>query len=142
MNHVKILLVDDDVDDQFIFIDAINEIAPGIECKTVNNGLEAIDHLQMTNPRPSLIFLDLNMPFMNGFECLVHLKKDNLLKDIPVIIFTTSDSPREEKLTKELGAQVFLTKTSNFKLLKAKLLDILQTDFSKLPQQDYSKEGR
>lgn len=142
MNHVKILLVDDDVDDQFIFIDAINEIAPGIECKAVNNGLEAIDHLQKANPRPSLIFLDLNMPFMNGFECLVHLKKDNLLKEIPVIIFTTSDSPREIKLTKELGAEVFLTKTSNFKLLKAKLLDILKTDFSKISQPGFTNEKR
>ena len=142
MTHEKILLVDDDADDQFIFIDAINEIASGIECIAVNNGFEAIDHLKTVIPLPSLIFLDLNMPFMNGFECLVQLKKDNLFKQIPVIIFTTSDSPREEKRTKELGAEVFLTKTSNFKLLKAKLLDILNTDFSKLSQPGYTKEKR
>src|SRR5258706_9210858 len=132
MSHTKILLIDDDADDQFIFIDALNEIATGIECVTVNNGLEALDYLKTIVQNPSLIFLDLNMPIMNGFECLQRIKKENRFKAIPVIIFTTSNNPVDEKHTKELGAEIFFTKTPNFKLLKQKLLDILKTDFSRI----------
>jgi len=132
MNHTKILLVDDDPDDQLIFADALNEIATGIECATANNGMEAITYLETTIALPSLIFLDLNMPGMNGFQCVGQIKKDERFKQIPVIIYTTSDDPKDEKRTKESGAEIFFTKTSDFKLLKEKLFNILKTDFSKL----------
>lgn len=131
MNHKNILLVDDDDDDQFIFIDALNEITNDIECRTAKNGLEALEQLKTISHPPSLIFLDLNMPLMNGFECLKEIKDQPRLKEIPVIIFTTSDNPSDERRAKELGVSVFFTKTSNFKLLKAKLDDILNTDFTK-----------
>src|SRR4051795_4160534 len=62
MNHKKILLIDDDPDDQFIFMDATNELETGIECITANNGFEALALLNTVEPPPSLIFLDLNMP--------------------------------------------------------------------------------
>lgn len=129
MKHTNILLVDDDADDQLIFKDALNEIAAGIECATANNGLEALDYLKATVLKPTLIFLDLNMPFMNGFECLARIKKEDPLKEIPIVIFTTSDYPGDEQRTKELGAEIFLTKGPSFKLLKEKLLDILRADF-------------
>jgi CheY-like chemotaxis protein len=132
MSRKRILLVDDDADDQFIFKDAMNEIASDIECIIANNGLEALVNLKTSDPAPSLIFLDLNMPLMNGFECLERIKNDNQFKQIPVIIFTTSDSPADQKQTQQLGAETFFTKTSDFKLLKASLLNILKTDFSKL----------
>ncbi|SRR6266542_6222252 len=132
MTHKKILLVDDDADDQLIFTDAMSEVDPGIECITVNNGMEALVYLQTAIPLPSLIFLDLNMPLMNGFQCLAQIKKDNEFKHLPVIIYTTSDNPVDKKRTRELGAEIFFTKISDFKLLKAELLDILNLDFSKL----------
>jgi len=127
MHHAKILLIDDDSDDQFIFTDAVNEIATGIECVTVNNGLEALNYLKTIDRTPSLIFLDLNMPIMNGFECLERIKKEDRFKEIPVIIFTTSNNPVDEKRAKQLGAHVFFSKTPNFKLLKEKLLNIFKT---------------
>ena len=129
MNHNRILVVDDDADDQFIFIDAINEIAMDIECLTANNGLEALAHLNDTVPQPSIIFLDLNMPLMNGFECLGRIKNDENLKKIPVVIISTSDSPLDKKRTKELGAEIFLTKTPDFNRLKSTLIDILNKKF-------------
>ena len=125
--NTKILLIDDDADDQFIFTDAVHEIAAGIECVTVNNGLEALNYLKTIDQKPSLIFLDLNMPIMNGFECLERIKNEDQFKEIPVIIFTTSNNSLDEKRTKKLGAHVFFTKTPNFKLLKEKLLNILKT---------------
>jgi len=132
MNHTRILLVDDDPDDQFIFADTLDEIAKNVECVTANNGVEAIAYLNTANPIPSLIFLDLNMPFMNGFQCLEQIKKDDKLRHLPVIIYTTSDNPTDEKRAKELSASIFFTKPRNFRLLKGKLLEILQMDFSKL----------
>jgi CheY-like chemotaxis protein len=130
VNHKKILLIDDDADDQLIFMDAISEITTGIECITANNGSEALDHLKTITPAPSIIFLDLNMPRVNGFECLEQIKKDERLKQIPVIIFTTSNSPVDRRRIKDSGAEVFLTKTSDFNSLKASLQEILETDFS------------
>jgi CheY-like chemotaxis protein len=128
MNHKNILLVDDDADDQFIFKDALSEINEQVQCITASNGLEALEILNSCNPRPTLIFLDLNMPLMNGFECLEQIQEK--FKEIPVVIFTTSDNPSDRRRTKEAGAKFFFTKTSDFKLLKNKIIEILDMDFS------------
>ena len=127
--HKKILLVDDDSDDQLFFIDAIKELEPALECGIANNGVEALDLLKKVPPPPSLIFLDLNMPLMNGFECLAKLKEINQYKEIPVIIFTTSNHPIDVERTISMGAKMFLTKPPDFEVLKEKLGDILKTDF-------------
>ena len=123
----KILLVDDDSDDQLFFLDAINELESTLKCDVANNGLEALDYLEKIPPPPSLIFLDLNMPLMNGYECLAQLKKINQYKEIPVIIFTTSNNPSDKERTIEMGATMFLTKPPDFNVLKNKLHHILQT---------------
>jgi len=128
--HKKILLVDDDTDDQLFFVDAITELEPTLECGIANNGLEALDHLQKVPPPPTLIFLDLNMPFMNGFECLAELKKTNEYKEIPVIIFTTSNHPVDMERIISMGASMFLIKPPDFTALKNKLNHILETDFA------------
>lgn len=124
-----ILLVDDDADDQLLFIDALRELEVEIDCLMAKNGLEAIIHLETIVPVPTIVFIDLNMPLMNGFECLSRIKQDDRFRDIPVIVLTTSDNPADQKRTKELGAEMFLTKTSDFEVLKLKLNKILLTDF-------------
>ncbi len=125
--YKKILLVDDDVDDQLFFMDAIKELEPTLECGIANNGVEALDHLKKVSPPPSIIFLDLNMPLMNGFECLAQLKKINRYKEIPVIIFTTSNHPVDMERTIAMGAIMYFTKPTDFIDLKEKLHGILQT---------------
>jgi len=120
------MLVDDDADDQLFFLDAISAIDKSLRCDVVNNGLEAMIWLN-TNALPEIIFLDLNMPMMNGYECLERIKTSDTLKKIPVIIFSTTSNPREAERTKLLGAESFLTKTSDFKQLKLQLGQILQT---------------
>ena len=128
--HKKILLVDDDVDDQLFFVDAIKELEPAIDCDVANNGLEALDHLEKIPPPPNLIFLDLNMPLMNGFECLAELKKTKAYQEIPVIIFTTSNQPKDVERTIAMGAKMYLTKPPDFNALKDKLQDILKMNFA------------
>jgi CheY-like chemotaxis protein len=120
------MLVDDDADDQLFFLDAINAIDKSLHCDVANNGLEAMIRLN-NDLRPGVIFLDLNMPKMNGYECLQQIKKSDALKQIPVIIFTTTNNPKEAERTRQMGAYRFLTKTSDFKKLKLQLGEILQT---------------
>lgn len=132
MNKVKrILLVDDDADDQLYFRDAINEVNNSLECEIANNGREAIHQINVPPP-PDLIFLDLNMPVMNGYECLSYLKTEDRYKNIPVVIFTTSQSLTDIEKSRQLGAELFFTKPTNFNTLCKKLATILDMDFSNL----------
>ncbi|MBK8363928.1 MAG: response regulator [Bacteroidia bacterium] len=125
----KIFLVDDDEDDQLFFTDALKEIDPAIQCSVARNGKDAIKILQGLNELPDVLFLDLNMPYMNGFECLKVLKTEIKLSLIPIVIFTTSNDPRDVQLTHRLGAEVFLSKPNDFNQLKLKLEHILKINF-------------
>ena len=116
-----ILLIDDDDDDQFIFLTALENVAPASHCDISNNALEAFQYLHARVETPDMIFLDLNMPLMNGFEFLLMLKNDPRFSPVPVIIFSTSDNPGDQDLTKELGALQFITKTPDIELLKKDL---------------------
>ena len=125
----NILLIDDDADDQLIFKEAITEITDKFGCIFANNGFEALSCLLRLDPAPSIAFLDLNMPIMNGFECLEQIRKNDQWRKIPVVIFSTSNNPEDKKKSEKLGASFFLTKTSDFQLLKIKLSEILQSHF-------------
>jgi CheY-like chemotaxis protein len=122
----NILLVDDDADDQLFFLDAISAIDKSVHCDVANNGLEAMMRLNSAS-LPGVIFLDLNMPKMNGYECLQQIKTSDVFRQIPVIIFTTTNNPREAERSRSLGAAHFMTKTTDFRKLKLQLGEILQT---------------
>ena len=121
------LLVDDDNDDCEFFCEALNEVAPNIECSVANNGVEALKKLREDLTKlPDIIFLDLNMPCMDGRTCLKELKEDNTLKEIPVIIYTTSSNQHDIDETKALGAFHYLTKPSSFKDLREQIVSVLE----------------
>jgi CheY-like chemotaxis protein len=120
-----ILLIDDDDDDQFIFLTALENVAPGSHCDISNNALEAFEYLHTRIETPDMIFLDLNMPLMNGFEFLLILRNDPRFSRIQVIIFSTSDSPEDQERAKELGGLQFITKTADIELLKKDLRHII-----------------
>jgi CheY-like chemotaxis protein len=120
----RILLIDDDPDDQLFFREAIQSIHTGMHCEMTNNFREALSKLE-NQPLPQIIFMDLNMPVMNGFDCLIYLKNHPAYKDIPVIIFTTSRNMHDMSRTKQLGARSFMTKPDDFKVLCQKLEKIL-----------------
>jgi len=119
--QAHILLIDDDEDDQFIFKKALGEVAPGYICRVSNSGPEGLFELKTGVSNPEIIFLDLNMPLMNGFEFLAILKNDAKFSGIPVIIFSTSDSPADKKRAREMGAINFITKTCEIRELKRDL---------------------
>ena len=120
-----ILIVDDDIDDLLFFADAIAEIDPQIQCVNAMNGIEALRQLESMSARPDFIFLDLNMPKMNGKQCLRHIKNSPLFYSIPVIIYSTSRLPEDMAEVAELGAAAFLIKPNKFHLLKTEIAGIL-----------------
>jgi CheY-like chemotaxis protein len=126
---INILLIDDDKDDQFFFIRALKDFDSTIVCQVANDGLKGLIFLE-NNPNPDIIFLDLNMPKMNGFDFLEKIKKDEKMKNIPVVIFTTSNHYKDIKKAGELKAVAFLTKPNNINNLSAKLSQVLNLDYT------------
>jgi len=116
---ITFLLADDDADDKTLFCEALSEIDPGIICHTASDGKEALAILTAKQiKKPSLIFLDINMPVMDGWQCLGKIKQDSYNKDIPVIMYSTSSYQRDIELALESGAFCFFTKPSDYRELR------------------------
>jgi CheY-like chemotaxis protein len=124
-NRKIIMIVDDDPDDRAFFCEALSEVDSSIECISVKGGEEALQHLEKYEGVPDYIFLDLNMPRMDGKQCLKHIKSNSNLSSIPVIIYTTSKSQEDIEEMKGMGAVYFLTKPNKFSDLKKAIREIL-----------------
>ncbi len=110
-DNLKLFFVDDDADDRRFFVEAVKEINDAIECEVAKDGLHALEILNdERHSLPDFIFLDLRMPRYNGKRCLLEIKSNDRLKDIPVIIYTTSTDVKEANELKELGAVHFISK--------------------------------
>lgn len=114
MGYKNILLIDDDEDDQEIFVNALQEISTSVLYSANNDAQQALHDLIAKKINPDVIFLDLNMPIMNGQQFLIEIKKIENLKHIPVIIFSTTSHIPTIQISKELGAHDFITKPNNF----------------------------
>ena len=110
----KFLLADDDPDDTELFAEALMTIDKALEVNIAQNGKELILRLQEGKIEPHLIFLDINMPEMNGWQCLQRLKSEVNMKDIPVIMYSTSSSSIYGKKAVTEGAIGFYEKPTNF----------------------------
>lgn len=131
----NILLIDDDMDDIELFRDALEEVDASISFRYANDGKEAVRDLsEQHDALPDLIFLDISMPTISGLQCLATFKKDEQLKNLPVIMYTTSSQEREIRTAQELGASGFVTKPNDFKILKRILTLVLQTPADQLPE--------
>lgn len=110
----NILLVDDDADDRKYFLEAVKEIDPTIEVSMSKDGEQAFAFLtRRTDHLPDYIFLDLRMPRVNGKQFLVRIKADERLKNIPVIIYTTSREVAESEALHQMGAVHFISKPND-----------------------------
>jgi CheY-like chemotaxis protein len=127
------LLIDDDLDDQEIFCLALNDIDPSIHIVIAIDGVDALKLLN-ADPTfiPDTIFIDLNMPRMDGLECLREIKKLTHLKDVKIIMYTTSSENKLVSKSKEMGADAFIIKPSSLTLLTERLKVVLH-DNSVLP---------
>jgi len=123
-----ILLVEDNKLYQLLFIQVLKEIKHAILYGIANNGKEALDKLENSAILPDLIFTDINMPVMDGIECLTEIKKNPKIKDIPVVVLSSA-TPQIE-LVQKLGAKAFLKKPSDIQTLREQLEQMINLDFS------------
>jgi CheY-like chemotaxis protein len=122
--HMIILNVDDDQEDIEIFCDAVREIDPSIICLIAKSAGEALQILNSDLELPQYIFLDINMPKIDGNACLKEIKRDRRLKGIPVIMYSTYSRKTDIEVYKALDAG-FLTKQNSYYGLVAELKKVL-----------------
>jgi len=116
---IQILLADDDMDDRRFFDDALKELPVLSQLTTVNDGEQLMQLLaNETLDLPHVIFLDINMPRKTGAECLVEIKKQERLKHLPVIMFSTSNAADKINMLFKTGAIVYIHKPGDFSQLK------------------------
>ncbi|PJJ07004.1 CheY-like chemotaxis protein [Flavobacterium sp. 1] len=132
---LNILLVDDDIDDIYFFDIALKELPVSAHLTIVNDGEQLMNYLsENLEHLPDILFLDLNMPRKNGFECLEEIRLIEKLKHLPIIIFSTSFEQGVVNILYKNGAQYFIRKPSDFsqfkKLIHQSLIFVLQGNIS------------
>ncbi|MDF2436011.1 MAG: response regulator receiver protein [Bacteroidota bacterium] len=108
----SIMLVDDDLDDQKFFDEALKVVNKSIRLYAAKDGIDAIEQLNVVTP--DIILLDLNMPRMNGVEFLQELKNSNRFREIPVVIYSSFLSTCDKVEVMALGAKQFVRKPIAF----------------------------
>ncbi len=134
----NIFLTDDDADDCMLFSEALHEIYSESEARLIiaSDGVKLMQALdESVPPPPEVIFLDLNMPRKNGFECLDEIRRDPKLKDIPVVIYSTSSNNDIVNRTYQQGANYYICKPQSYTLLKRTIQFVLSFDGKQLCQQ-------
>ena len=123
-----VFLIDDDEDDREIFGEALDSLDYKVKFEQAINGLDAFEKLSTPGfDNPDIIFLDLNMPKMNGREFLLKIKQYHEFKDIPVIIYSTSSNSRDIEYTMNNKAAGFITKHHSIFELRRQLDETLKT---------------
>ena len=131
MQVLRILLVDDDQDDRQFFANALESLDMNIELHQVENGQECLDFLNdESGDSINLIFLDLNMPVMDGIQCLEKSRTNDEHNDKIIAIYSTSKADRDIEETFVKGANIYIMKPSSFKDLKASLKQVIKTNWA------------
>jgi DNA-binding response OmpR family regulator len=133
LNVREFFLVDDDEDDTSLFLEALAHVDASVVCHTADDCKQALRLLGAENKTPELIFLDINMPGMSGWQCLMKLKEDARHREIPVIMYSTSSHERDIGIALDLGALCFFVKPNDFKTLRNILQVIVSHPISQLP---------
>lgn len=129
MKKINIILGDED--DHMIFKEAINEIKLDSVLNMIEGGIELMEHLlDPKSELPDIVFLDLNMPCKDGVQCLSEIRASEKLKNLAVIIYSTSSSPKDIEECFFGGANAYIKKQNNFKNLKTILHKVLSLNLN------------
>ncbi len=124
--RVHIFLADDDADERVLFHEAIRLNAIDAELSVAGNGSELLEILLSTPVKATrLVFLDLNMPIKNGYDCLCEIRQHETLRSLPVIIYSTSNNEKDINDTFEAGADFYLHKPSSFNDLQSAMRKLI-----------------
>lgn len=129
--QMSIILVDDDQEDRELFSEAISEIVETVNLKTFNDGSEIIEYFKIKDNRanlPSILFLDINMPLVNGLEALQILRTELKMNDLSIAMYSTSSLEVNIEEALILGANVYITKPTSYEKLKHVLYKVLQAN--------------
>jgi len=123
-----IIVVDDDEEDRQLFVLALQQLKLNAKIDTFNNGVDLMAKLmEPMGERPDLIFLDLNMPLMNGEECLADIRHEIRLKEVPIVIYSGYYDRHKLKILKGKGADHFFKKPNTFSQLKSLIKESIAT---------------
>lgn len=125
-NYVEILLVDDDFDDRSIFSDALSELKIKTKLTLLEDGRGLLDYLEDPKIKwPDILFLDLNMPYKSGMECLKELRQNTKFRELSIAIYSTSGSEDDIENTFINGANIYIKKPNDFVRLKKVLNEVI-----------------
>ena len=127
---VHVLLADDDADDRELFTEVLDDSGIKVKLECAVDGKNLIEMLASPGAKlPHVIFLDLNMPNKSGKECLDFIRQSEKLKQVPVVIYSTSSSQKDIDDTFEKGANLYVTKPSSYNELLATIRRVLSIDW-------------
>jgi CheY-like chemotaxis protein len=126
----SILLIDDDQDDKFFFARALREVESEIDLMTASDGKDALKKLE--ERIPDMILLDLNMPVMNGISFLKIRKRDKILREIPVVVYTDGLNVFDESEVMQLGAYGVIIKANDLKGTIRIITEIVKMSFIRM----------
>ncbi len=137
-DEVTIFYVDDDRDDLEVFASIVEDI-DGFAIHTLNNGDKAIEAIENPPPTPNILFLDLNMPGKDGFSVLQEIREDKGLKNLPIVIISTSDDEQIISRCYKMGASYYITKANDYNDLRKSIEHALKIDWAsfKATDQDF-----
>ena len=121
-----VLFVEDNDVDAYIMTMAMEECLPSLRLSRFSDGDQAVQFFQnlLDQPMPDLVFLDVNMPRLDGFDMLQFMRAYPPTNAIPVVVFTCSANAQDRKKALELGANDFITKPFSFELVMQVLTDV------------------
>jgi CheY-like chemotaxis protein len=119
----NIFIADDDEDDLSFFQDAVKETCPSVELTTAEDGQVLLSKLENA-PLPDVILLDLNMPFVNGKECLKVLRQNPQYNKVPILIYSTSNAKSDIEYCMNNGANYYIVKPNSYHAVKLVVTDI------------------
>lgn len=125
MLYKNILLIDDDPDDAEIFMEAIDAIHKDIVCRIATNPVQAFEELKLSEKLPDLLFLDINMPCLNGLDFLQQLKNDARLLHIEVILISSPSEEVIRKLSPKYDIGKYMAKPHSYSEYIAQLKKII-----------------
>ena len=124
----SIVLAEDDADDRMIFEETIQQLDQGIRFQIVSDGDQLLNLLE--NFLSDILFLDLDMPRKNGLECLISIRSNERIKDLPIVMFSSTSRPSNIQTAYDMGAHLFLIKSSFFQEYTSALKAILKLDWN------------
>ena len=124
-------MIDDDPDDVAFFVDAVADLSPDTLVNHASDGDKSIEFLLRCNKEqlPDVIFMDISMPAIDGWECLREIKRLMASHQIPIVMFSTLNFQMQALSPSDVGAAAFLTKSDTMSGLKTNLAKLFKTLF-------------